>query len=81
MYPGYLESSGGKRTSEHSDFEFTRRAVLPLVCATFESRFDALAFPGPMRRDRPRWSAKTKKKEPPRPRYVAGTQTVVLVPM
>ena len=69
------------RSIEHRDFEFTPRPVLPL--RDFRISFRRVGIPraneersstllGPRRRKRP---------TPPRPRYVAGTQTAALVPM
>lgn len=57
---------GGNRTNSlvPSNIEISNSLRVPFFpCATFESRFDALAFPGPMRRDRARCSVQDEEKD------------------
>lgn len=64
LFDGFQE--GGNRTNSlvPSNIEISNSLRVPFFpCATFESRFDALAFPGPMRRDRARCSVQDEEKD------------------
>ena len=57
-------SGGVEWTLVPSNIEISNSFRVPFFpCATFESRFDALAFPGPMRRDRARCSVEDEEKD------------------
>ena len=61
-----ISGEGGNRTNSlvPSNIEISNSLRVPFFpCATFESRFDALAFPGPMRRDRARCSVQDEEKD------------------
>ena len=60
LFDGFQERGG----IEPSNIEISNSLRVPFFpCATFESRFDALAFPGPMRRDRARCSVQDEEKD------------------
>lgn len=81
-YAGVRESCSAEKSFgiwisggvEHRSIEISNSLRVPFFpCATFESRFDALAFPGPMRRDRARWSVEEDEEEKDEHHHAQGT--------